>query len=94
MDFRVQSAIAELTPDRQKFFVTFSIEEGERYEGRTREYRIDAARSAREDVKRSLKISKVTGTTLTPSKVDRNAGRPDRYAWICVRRYSAAARSE
>ena len=33
VDFRVQSAIAELTPDRQKFFVTFSIEEGERHVG-------------------------------------------------------------
>ena len=31
VDFRVQSAVAELTPDREKFFVTFTIEEGERY---------------------------------------------------------------
>lgn len=31
VDFRVQSAIAELTPDREQFFVTFTIEEGERY---------------------------------------------------------------
>jgi outer membrane protein insertion porin family len=30
-DFRVVSAIAELTPDREAFFVTFSVEEGERY---------------------------------------------------------------
>ena len=30
-DFRVVSAVAELTPDRQGFFVTFTIEEGERY---------------------------------------------------------------
>lgn len=31
-DFRVQSAFAELTPDREEFFVTFNIEEGERYQ--------------------------------------------------------------
>ena len=31
VDFRVQSAVAELTPNREQFFVTFTIEEGERY---------------------------------------------------------------
>jgi outer membrane protein insertion porin family len=30
-DFRVVSAVAELTPDREDFFITFTIEEGERY---------------------------------------------------------------
>lgn len=30
-DFRVASAVAELTPDRSDFVVTFTIEEGERY---------------------------------------------------------------
>jgi outer membrane protein insertion porin family len=30
-DFRVVSAVAELTPDRKDFFVTFTLEEGERY---------------------------------------------------------------
>lgn len=30
-DFRVASAVAELTPDKEGFFVTFSIEEGDRY---------------------------------------------------------------
>jgi outer membrane protein insertion porin family len=30
-DFRVSSAIAELSPDRDGFFVTFTINEGERY---------------------------------------------------------------
>ena len=30
-DFRVESALAELTPDRRDFFITFTIEEGERY---------------------------------------------------------------
>ncbi len=31
-DFRVVSAVAELTQDRKAFFVTFSVEEGEKYE--------------------------------------------------------------
>ena len=30
-DFRVISAVAELTPDQQGFFITFTVEEGERY---------------------------------------------------------------
>lgn len=30
-DFRVVSAVAELTPDREGFFITFTLEEGERY---------------------------------------------------------------
>ena len=31
-DFQVISAVAELTPDREDFFITFSIDEGEKYE--------------------------------------------------------------
>ena len=31
VDFRVQSAAAELTPSRDKFYLTFTLEEGERY---------------------------------------------------------------
>lgn len=30
-DFRVLSAVAELTPDRKDFFITFTVEEGPRY---------------------------------------------------------------
>lgn len=30
-DFRVNSAVAELTPDREDFYITFTIDEGERY---------------------------------------------------------------
>jgi len=31
VDFRVLSAVAELTPDREDFFLTFTVEEGPRY---------------------------------------------------------------
>lgn len=30
-DFRVQSAVAELSPDKDAFFLTFTVDEGERY---------------------------------------------------------------
>lgn len=30
-DFRVLSAVAELSPDRESFFITFTVDEGERY---------------------------------------------------------------
>ena len=30
-DFRVVSVVAELTPDKEAFFITFTVEEGERY---------------------------------------------------------------
>jgi outer membrane protein insertion porin family len=30
-DFRVVSAVAELSPDQEAFFITFTVEEGERY---------------------------------------------------------------
>ncbi len=31
VDFRVVSSVAELTPDRENFFLTFTVEEGKRY---------------------------------------------------------------
>ena len=31
VDFNVISGVAELTPDREEFFITFTVEEGERY---------------------------------------------------------------
>ena len=31
IDFRVVSAVAEMTPDREDFFLTFTVDEGERY---------------------------------------------------------------
>lgn len=31
-DFRIISAVAELTPDREQFFITFTLEEGETYD--------------------------------------------------------------
>ena len=69
VDFRVISAVAELTPDRSGFIVTFSLEEGERYrvtaidiESRLRDLRAGGPLSP------SSKSKRETGTTRTRSR--------------------------
>lgn len=42
-DFNVQSAIAELSPDRKNFYVTYSLDEGERYKVGTLEVKSNIA---------------------------------------------------
>ena len=51
-DFRVVSAVAELTPDRRDFIITYVVEEGERYKfgdarGRERHSRLQRRAAAR-----------------------------------------------
>jgi outer membrane protein insertion porin family len=57
VDFRVQSAVAELTPNREQFFVTFTVDEGERY----RVGKVNVASSLpglqTEDVRNSVRIA-------------------------------------
>ena len=49
-DFRVVSALAELTPDRRDFVITYVVEEGPRYQVRQGRSRERASRpDARED---------------------------------------------
>jgi len=55
-DFRVVSAVAELTPDRESFFVTFTVHEGERY----RFGKVDIQSTLRD-----LKPEQVRGSVLT-----------------------------
>ena len=55
-DFRVVSAVAELTPDRESFFVTFTVDEGERY----RFGKVDIQSTLRD-----LKSELVRGSLLT-----------------------------
>ena len=55
-DFRVVSAVAELTPDRESFFVTFTVDEGERY----RFGKVDIQSTLRD-----LKPEQVRGSVLT-----------------------------
>ncbi|MEK9725088.1 MAG: outer membrane protein assembly factor BamA, partial [Rhodospirillaceae bacterium] len=55
-DFRVVSAVAELTPDRKDFFVTFGVAEGERYKvgGVTVEARLRDLKA--EDIKQVVEM--------------------------------------
>ena len=67
-DFRVVSAVAELAPNRDGFFITFTINEGERYkfgkvEVSTRFQGLDV-----DVLKGYLTMAKATGTTPTRSK--------------------------
>ena len=57
VDFRVQSVVAELTPNREQFFLTFTIEEGERYRVGTVKVVSSLPGLQGEEVKESITIS-------------------------------------
>ena len=68
-DFRVVSAVAELTPDRRDFIITYVVEEGERYkfgdvkvESEIRDFSGEASEPAPADEDRA------TGTTPSWSR--------------------------
>ena len=44
-DFRVVSAVAELTPDRRDFIITYVVEEGQRYKFGTSTWKASSATS-------------------------------------------------
>ncbi|MCR6632095.1 MAG: outer membrane protein assembly factor BamA [Magnetospirillum sp.] len=50
-DFRVVSAVSELTPDRQGFFITFTVEEGGRYKFGTADLNVNLKDLKAEDLK-------------------------------------------
>lgn len=52
-DFKVKSAVAELTPDKKEFFITFTLDEGRRY--------------TIGNIKIDSKVPKVDGSDLIPS---------------------------
>ncbi|MGZ8349687.1 MAG: outer membrane protein assembly factor BamA [Allosphingosinicella sp.] len=53
-DFRVVSAVAELTPDRRDFIITYVVEEGDRYRFGDVSVQSDIRDFAQEDLQRSL----------------------------------------
>ncbi len=55
-DFRVVSAVAELTPNREHFFITFTINEGERYAFGTVETRVRLRDLNPEDLATAIEI--------------------------------------
>jgi len=50
-DFRVVSGVAELTPDREGFFITFTLDEGDRYKFGTSEINVNLRDVKAEDLK-------------------------------------------
>ncbi len=57
-DFRVVSAVAELSPDREGFYVTFTLEEGERYRFGDIEVSSQLRDLKQEDLEAHLKVAK------------------------------------
>jgi len=71
-DFRVISAVAELSPDREAFFITFTVEEGERYKFGT----IDLKTTLRDLDPESLReqLTTIEGEWYDASEVDTSVG--------------------
>jgi len=67
-DFRVVSAVAELSPDQEAFFITFTVEEGERY----KLGKVDIKTTLKDLNPESLRgdITTVQGDWYDASKVD------------------------
>ena len=70
-DFKVVSAVAELSPDREDFFITFTIDEGQRYDFG----KIDVSVSGRFPVKEAELREVITideGDLYNASRIDNN----------------------
>jgi outer membrane protein insertion porin family len=68
-DFTVLSATAELAPDREGFFITFTIEEGEKYNFGTMDIQISAHGLKQEEFT-ALLPSKLEGETYDANEVE------------------------
>jgi len=68
-DFTVISAVAELTPDRKDFFITFSIEEGPQYTVGEVDVKTTLAKLDNEVLKRFVPIK--TGDTFDGERLER-----------------------
>jgi outer membrane protein insertion porin family len=71
-DFRVVSAVAELSPDREAFFITFTVEEGERYKFGA----IDIRTTLRDLDPESLReqLTTIEGDWYDASAIDKSVG--------------------
>jgi len=67
-DFRVVSAVAELTPDKQTFFVTYSVEEGPRYKVNALDYIVSLRKLEVADLKDGVEIE--TGDWYSAEAID------------------------
>jgi len=88
-DFKVLSSIAELTPDRNQFFITFTVEEGRRYKFGDINLKAELRDLKAEDVADKLKIDSgdwydatvVDDTVTALTEAAGNLG----YAFVSVR---------
>ncbi|MFN3075295.1 MAG: outer membrane protein assembly factor BamA [Alphaproteobacteria bacterium] len=69
-DFRVVSAVAELTPDREAFFITISLEEGHRY--RYGDLKVDAMLPALKAVDLSQEVVGEKGDWYNANEVEKS----------------------
>ena len=67
-DFRVVSAIAELTPDRDGFFITFAVEEGPKYKFGTIEVESEIKDVSVEALK--AQVTTIEGETYNADKIE------------------------
>ncbi|MCF8467949.1 MAG: outer membrane protein assembly factor BamA, partial [Sneathiella sp.] len=67
-DFRVVSAIAELTPDRDGFFITFAVEEGPKYKFGTIEVESEIKDVSVEALKEQ--VTTIEGETYNADKIE------------------------
>lgn len=68
-DFSVVSAVAELTPDRKNFFVTFTVEEGPQYEFGKIDVKTTLSKVPGETLERGLPIR--TGTQFNSELIEK-----------------------
>lgn len=68
-DFRVNSAVAELSPDREDFFITFSIDEGRRYKVNKVDIKTTLKRLNTANLREAIRIE--PGQFYDASQIDR-----------------------
>ena len=68
-DFNVLSAVAELTPDREDFFITFTVEEGPQFTFGKVDVRTTLAKLSDEGLERSIPIQ--TGTQFNSELIEK-----------------------
>ncbi len=67
-DFKVISAVAELTPNKESFFITYTVEEGNRYKFGKIDYAIGLKKLKEDDLKPAVEIK--IGSWYSTKEVD------------------------
>ena len=72
-DFKVNSAVAELTPDKRNFFLTFAVEEGDRYQFGNIDIDARLKDLKEEDLKSAIEVEK--GDWYSAEEIDSTVDR-------------------